>query len=58
MLANLSVREILNHSARTRLPNTMSDAQKMEVVSSVITLLKLGGVANSVIGDEAERGIR
>jgi hypothetical protein len=58
MLTTLSVREILNHSARTRLPKSYTDKQKMEVVDNVITLLKLNHLENSVIGDASERCLR
>lgn len=57
MLRVLTVREILDHSARMRLPSSMSFKQKKEVVDNVIEVLGLSHIQNSVIGDEARRGI-
>lgn len=57
MLRTLTVRQILEHSARIRLPRTWTDKQKMSVVNDVITVLKLTHVQDSIIGDETKRGI-
>lgn len=57
MLRKLKVKEVLRHSARLRLPTDMPENQKMELVDSVIKLLRLSSVADSVIGDQEKRGI-
>ena len=57
MLRKLTVREVLDHSASLRLPSNWSRAQRKQFVDDVVSLLELGHIQNSVIGDEAERGI-
>eukprot|EP01114_Cavostelium_apophysatum_P016835 TRINITY_DN4868_c0_g1_i1.p1 TRINITY_DN4868_c0_g1~~TRINITY_DN4868_c0_g1_i1.p1 ORF type:complete len:808 (+),score=142.72 TRINITY_DN4868_c0_g1_i1:71-2425(+) len=56
-LRTLTVSEVLRHSARIKLPYDWTDRKKMKLVDDVISLLKLDHVKNSVVGDEAERGI-
>ncbi|KAI9142521.1 hypothetical protein BKA69DRAFT_257292 [Paraphysoderma sedebokerense] len=57
MLRELTVRDILLHSARMRLPKNWSDEDKTTKVLSIIDSLGLGTVMNNVIGTEEERGI-
>ncbi|KAK9707948.1 hypothetical protein K7432_009909 [Basidiobolus ranarum] len=57
MLRELTVKDILMHSALMRLPDEWSAAHKRTVVLEVIHFLGLGHVMNSVIGDEEQRGI-
>ncbi len=53
----MTVREVISHSAYTRLPAAWSGAQKAAHVDRVIQLMNLSHVQHSVIGDEARRGI-
>jgi len=57
LLPMLTVKDILLHSARLRLPNSMSDVEKVERVDNVISLLGLQRVADSQIGDVLTRGV-
>ncbi|KAF9193998.1 hypothetical protein BGZ50_006843 [Haplosporangium sp. Z 11] len=57
MLSDLSVREILMHSARMRLPVHMSHNEKRLKVLEVIQFLGLGHVMDNPIGDVETRGI-
>ncbi|CAG8440511.1 6656_t:CDS:10 [Acaulospora morrowiae] len=57
MLRELTVREILVHSALMRLPSNMERAEKKRKVIEIIKFLGLDHVMDSVIGDEEERGI-
>ncbi|KAI8820078.1 uncharacterized protein EV422DRAFT_557828 [Fimicolochytrium jonesii] len=57
MLRELTVFDILMHSALMRLPKEWDKARKKELVLETIAFLGLGQVMNSVVGDEVERGI-
>ena len=57
MMPTLTVREVLSHSALTRLPASMSYAEKIAAVNKIIKVLQLENVQNSVIGDSENRGI-
>ncbi|OUM66640.1 hypothetical protein PIROE2DRAFT_68925 [Piromyces sp. E2] len=57
MLRELTVQDILLHSAKMRLPSSWTNAQKKEKVLEIIHFLELDHVMNSIIGNEEERGI-
>ncbi len=57
MYPMLTVRDILTHSAMTRLPAEMSTAQKLQRIERVVDVLGLRRVIESVVGDEHKRGI-
>ena len=57
MIRQLTVNNILSHSANTRLPSTLSSVEKRRKVVQTIEFLGLGHVINTVIGDEQFRGI-
>ncbi|GJJ73776.1 hypothetical protein EMPS_06134 [Entomortierella parvispora] len=57
MLSDLSVREILMHSARMRQPVHMSHNEKRLKVLEVIQFLGLGHIMDNPIGDVETRGI-
>ncbi|CAG8676468.1 9270_t:CDS:10 [Dentiscutata erythropus] len=57
MLRELTVREILVHSALMRLPSNMALEDKRLKVMEVISFLKLDGVMDCKIGNEEQRGI-
>ncbi|KAJ3117487.1 hypothetical protein HDU96_006581 [Phlyctochytrium bullatum] len=57
MLRELTVREVLLHSGRVRLPPTWTEAEVEEHVDNVIGILGLGYVSDSIIGDERDRGV-
>lgn len=52
-----TVRDVLLHSARMRLPASMSDAEKVAVVDNALDVLGLTHIQHSIIGDEHARGI-
>eukprot|EP00762_Andalucia_godoyi_P002630 ANDGO_03310.mRNA.1 ABC transporter G family member 7 len=53
MLPSLTVRETLLHSARMRLPRGTPAAQVEEVVATVLAILGLVDVANSIVGSSS-----
>ncbi|CAG8575941.1 7626_t:CDS:10 [Diversispora eburnea] len=57
MLRELTIREILVHSALMRLPTEMKREEKKQKVIDVITFLGLSHVMDYAIGDEVLRGI-
>jgi hypothetical protein len=57
MLTSLTVRDVLLHAARSRLPDSVSYAQKVERVEEVMAALGISHIQNSIIGD-AESGQR
>ncbi|KAJ3237403.1 hypothetical protein HDU81_009501 [Chytriomyces hyalinus] len=57
MLQELTVREVIHYSARTRLPRDWSGRQVDELVDSILKVLNLEHVAHMLIGDEVNRGI-
>eukprot|EP01114_Cavostelium_apophysatum_P015588 TRINITY_DN4279_c0_g1_i1.p1 TRINITY_DN4279_c0_g1~~TRINITY_DN4279_c0_g1_i1.p1 ORF type:complete len:767 (-),score=153.56 TRINITY_DN4279_c0_g1_i1:58-2358(-) len=57
MLTNMTVRNVLMHSALTRLPTSYTLAKRTAVVDEVIQILQLEGVENTIIGDNDKRGI-
>ncbi|CAI2169630.1 3148_t:CDS:10 [Funneliformis geosporum] len=57
MLRELTVREILVHSAMMRLPKDMDRAAKKQKVIETIRFLELSHVMDTIIGNEEQRGI-
>ena len=57
MLRELSVREILMHSARMRLPKSWTFSMIKNKVLEIISFLGMGHVMDSIVGNEEERGI-
>ncbi|ORZ27565.1 hypothetical protein BCR44DRAFT_1398013 [Catenaria anguillulae PL171] len=57
MIRELTVSDILTHSAYMRLPADMSKDQIKDKVAQITTFLGLSHVNDSIIGTEAERGI-
>ena len=57
MLRELTVNNILSHSAKMRLPTSLSNKQIQQKVIETIEYLGLGQVINTVVGDEETRGI-
>ena len=57
MIRNLTVRQVIEHSAMVRLPSDWSIQQKIQLVDDTIRALGLLHVQNSPIGDELIRGI-
>lgn len=57
MIRELTVRDILMHSARTRLPKSMAYRAVKEKVNEIIQFLGMSHVSNSIIGNEEERGV-
>ncbi len=57
MIRELTVRDILMHSARMRLPRSWSYGMVKEKVNEIITFLGMSHVTNSIIGNEEERGV-
>ncbi|KAJ3190607.1 hypothetical protein HK101_008560 [Irineochytrium annulatum] len=57
MLRELTVREVVLHSARVRLPGNWTKKQVEDHVDNVLKALNLTHVANSFIGDETTRGV-
>ncbi|KAJ3247171.1 hypothetical protein HDU78_004978 [Chytriomyces hyalinus] len=57
MLQELTVREVIEYSAKARLPRDWSSQQMNELVDSILKVLSLEHIAHSIIGDELNRGI-
>jgi ABC-type multidrug transport system ATPase subunit len=57
MLTELSVEEIVMHSALMRLPTTWSYEKKVARVDEVLESLQIDHIRDSVVGDEHRRGI-
>ncbi|KAI8912448.1 hypothetical protein EDD86DRAFT_223811 [Gorgonomyces haynaldii] len=57
LLSTMTVREAIAFSAKLRLPDNMTWAQKMERVDQIITKLGLDHIKHSRIGDSVTRGI-
>ncbi|KAL2916645.1 hypothetical protein HK105_203757 [Polyrhizophydium stewartii] len=57
MLRELTVREIVLHSARCRLPRSWPAAEIEKYVDDLLVALNLAHVAHTVIGDETTRGV-
>mmetsp|Transcript_29077 Transcript_29077/g.40223 ORF Transcript_29077/g.40223 Transcript_29077/m.40223 type:complete len:727 (-) Transcript_29077:189-2369(-) len=57
MLRSATVTDVLNFSARRRLPSTMKEDEVNHLVAKYIYTLGIGHVADSIIGDERRRGI-
>ncbi|KAI9229766.1 MAG: hypothetical protein DHS80DRAFT_22089 [Piptocephalis tieghemiana] len=57
MLRELTVRDILMHSALMRLPSNLPRQVKASKVLETIKYLELGHIMDNVIGNEEERGI-
>jgi ABC-type multidrug transport system ATPase subunit len=57
MYRELTVRENLTHSARTRLPPSFSDTQISELVDALLDILNLSHIQFTPIGTDLVRGI-
>lgn len=57
MLNMLTVRQLLNHSAYTRLPAELTTEEKDKRVSEAMELLNLSHIADVVVGDDVNRGV-
>ncbi len=57
MYAHLTVHETLMYSAHFYLPNTVTDAEKEDLVTNVISELGLNKTRDTIIGDEKVRGV-
>lgn len=57
MHRELSVKEVLLHSARIRLPQSFSAAEIEDFVDLLMRVLNLSHVQDSPIGDETKRGV-
>ena len=57
MIRQLTVRDNIVFSARYRLPDAMSLAEKNDVVNQTLVSLGIDHVQHSVVGDERERGV-
>jgi len=57
MLRELTVQDILMHSAKMRLPTSWTNEEKKSKVLEVIHFLELDEKVNSIIGNEEARGI-
>ncbi|XP_022246698.1 ABC transporter G family member 14-like [Limulus polyphemus] len=55
--ANLTLRQVLMHSALLRLPDTMPYHEKMAHVEHIIDVLDLRKCLNTIIGDGLKRGL-
>lgn len=53
----LTVEETMHYSALLRLPQEWSSDQKAQRVDQIMAVLGLGKIADSLVGDEARRGI-
>jgi hypothetical protein len=58
MIRQMTVRQILEHSAMTRLPSNWNIHKILKLVDEVIDVLGLTHVQNTIIGDQEKRGIR
>jgi len=57
MIDDLTVRENLMYSARTRLPDCWTYAEVSSYVDACIECLDLDGVKHSIVGGESSRGV-
>ncbi|KAG0329380.1 hypothetical protein BG004_002343 [Podila humilis] len=57
MMRELTVHDVLLHSAYMRLPSDLSRKEKTEKVLEIIDFLGLNNVMDSVVGDAEQRGI-
>ncbi|KAJ3329063.1 hypothetical protein HDU76_008727 [Blyttiomyces sp. JEL0837] len=57
MIRELTVREVVLHSGRVRLPPTWAEEEVEEHVNNVLRMLGLLHVQDCVIGDETRRGL-
>ncbi|KAJ3094849.1 hypothetical protein HDU96_001449, partial [Phlyctochytrium bullatum] len=57
VLSTMTVREAITMSAQLRLPNTLTQAEKMARVDAVIAEMNLGKCADTPIGDEMIKGV-
>ncbi|KAJ3025265.1 UNVERIFIED_CONTAM: hypothetical protein HDU68_007310 [Siphonaria sp. JEL0065] len=57
MLRELTVREVIHYSARTRLPKDWTSKRVDELVDAILKVLNLEHIAHTQIGDELNRGI-
>jgi len=57
LLATATVRESTALSARLRLPKSMSDESKMQRVQNTLDMLGLNKCAETIIGDEMNKGV-
>lgn len=54
---DLTLRQTLNYTARLRLPESMSNHEKMEHVNQIIDVLDLSRCQDTIIGDVMKRGL-
>lgn len=54
---DLTLRQTLNYTARLRLPESMSNQEKMEHVNQIIDVLDLTRCQDTIIGDVMKRGL-
>ncbi|KAF9092099.1 hypothetical protein BGX29_010606 [Mortierella sp. GBA35] len=57
MMRELTVHDVLLHSAYMRLPSDLTHSQKTEKVLEIVDFLGLNSVMDSVVGDAERRGI-
>ncbi|ORY50101.1 P-loop containing nucleoside triphosphate hydrolase protein, partial [Rhizoclosmatium globosum] len=57
MLRELTVKEVVQYSARTRLPRDWSSKKVDDLVDAILKVLNLEHIAHTFIGDELDRGI-
>ncbi|XP_024517948.1 ABC transporter G family member 11 [Selaginella moellendorffii] len=57
LLGTLTVLETITYSAQLRLPHSLPQSQKMEMVESVITEMGLGDCKHTVVGGWFSRGL-
>ncbi|KAK3837381.1 MAG: hypothetical protein J3R72DRAFT_512813 [Linnemannia gamsii] len=57
MMRELTVHDVLLHSAYMRLPSDLKHSQKTEKVLEIVDFLGLNSVMDSVVGDAEQRGI-
>ncbi|KAF9131692.1 hypothetical protein BGW39_001444 [Mortierella sp. 14UC] len=57
MMRELTVHDVLLHSAYMRLPSDLTRSQKTEKVLEIVDFLGLNSVMDSVVGDAEQRGI-
>ena len=57
LLSTMTVRECIQFTASLRMPTSMPQSEKDDIVEQIISELSLEGVAHSLIGDSNQRGI-
>ncbi|KAJ3312242.1 hypothetical protein HDV04_003285 [Boothiomyces sp. JEL0838] len=57
MIRQLTVRDVLTHSARIRLPRSWTEEDIRSYVDALLVALNLAHVQDTIIGDEVRRGV-